>query len=129
MAEEEICLVDGCANLIIRETKYFQTLTKKTGNIMTIAGSDALIVGTGRAVIVLPMGTCITVDDAFLYPESKRTLLSFKDIRLNRFHVETDHKNGTKYLLITKSNGCQKQVVKKKTPLFLIRIVLYLYKT
>jgi hypothetical protein len=39
MAEEEICLVDsGTTNTILRETRYFQTLTKKNGNIMTIAG-------------------------------------------------------------------------------------------
>ena len=46
--EEEICLVDSCTtNYILREIKYFQTLEKREGNIMTIAGQDALIVGSG----------------------------------------------------------------------------------
>jgi hypothetical protein len=55
--EEELCLVDSCTtNSILREIKYFQTLKKKEGNIMTIAGRDALIVGLGRATITLPMG-------------------------------------------------------------------------
>jgi hypothetical protein len=50
MAEAEICLVDsGTTNTILRETKYFHTLTKKNGNIMTIVGSNAHIVGTGSA--------------------------------------------------------------------------------
>ena len=54
MAEAEICLVDsGTTNTILRETKYFQTLTKKNGNIMTIAGNNAHIVGTGSATLVL----------------------------------------------------------------------------
>ena len=42
------------------------------------------------------------VTDALLYPKSKRTLLSFKDIRLNGFHVETETEKGSEYLLITK---------------------------
>jgi hypothetical protein len=50
--EEELCLVDSCTtNSILRETKYFQTLTKRTGNVLTIAGRDATIVGSGRATI------------------------------------------------------------------------------
>ena len=80
---------------------------------MTIAGSNAHIVGTGSATLVLPMGTQIFVKDALLYPDSKCTLLSFKDIRSNSFHVETEIERGTEYLLITKFNGYQKQVVEK----------------
>jgi len=114
MAEAEIFLVDsGTTNTILRETKYFQTLTKKNGNMMTIAGSNAHIVGTGSATLVLPMGTQIFVRDALLYPGSKHTLLSFKDIRSNDFHVETEIEQGTEYLLITKFNGYQKRVVEK----------------
>ena len=88
--EEELCLVDSCTtNSILREMKYFQTLKKREGNIMTIAGRDALIVGSGRATITLPMGTQITIEDGLLYPDSTRTLLSFRDVRKNGFHVET----------------------------------------
>ena len=58
MAEAEICLVDsGTTNTILRETRYFQTLTKKNGNIMTFAGINAHIVGTGSATLILPMYT------------------------------------------------------------------------
>jgi hypothetical protein len=50
MVEVEICLVDsGTTNMILRETSYVQTLTKKSGNIMTIVRSNAHIVGTGSA--------------------------------------------------------------------------------
>jgi hypothetical protein len=55
--EEEMYLVDSCTtNSILREIKYFQTLTRRTGNILIIAGCDMNIVGSGRATIVLPMG-------------------------------------------------------------------------
>lgn len=72
--EEELCLVDSCTtNSILREIKYFQTLEKREGNIMTIAGQDALIVGSGRATITLPMGThndggCFVVSRFDSYP-------------------------------------------------------------
>ena len=114
MAEAKIYLVDsGSTNTILRETKYFQTLTKKNGNIMTIARSNAHIVGTGSATLVLPMGMQIFVKDALLYPDSKRTLLSFKDIRSNGFHIETEIGQGTEYLLITKFEGYRKQIVER----------------
>jgi hypothetical protein len=80
---------------------------------MTIAISNAHIVGTGSATLVLPMGTQIFVKDALLYPDSKCTLLSFKDIRANGFHVETEIEHGTEYLLITKFDGYQKRVVER----------------
>ena len=60
---------------------------------MTIAGQDALIVGLGWATITLPIGTQITMKDALLYPDSTRTLLSYRDIRKNGFYVETHQDN------------------------------------
>jgi hypothetical protein len=82
--DEEICLVKSCTtNTILRETKYIQTLIKRTGNIVTIVGCDACIVGSGKATIILPMGTQITIKNALLYPDSTRTLLSYRDICKN----------------------------------------------
>jgi len=54
---------DSCSsNIVLREIKYFQTLTKREGNVLTMARRDATIVGSGRATIVLPMGTQIAID-------------------------------------------------------------------
>ena len=101
--DEEICLVDSCTtNTILRKIKYFQTLTKREGNFLTIAGRDAMIVGSGRATIILPMGTQIVIEKALLYPDSTRTLLSYRDIRKNEFHVETHEESKEEYLLFTK---------------------------
>jgi hypothetical protein len=62
MEEEEICLIDSATtNTILWATKYFQTLAKKAGNIMKIAGSNAHVVGTGSATIVLPMGSQLVI--------------------------------------------------------------------
>ena len=69
--EEEMCLVNSCSsNTVLREIKYFQTLTKREGNVLTIARHDATIVGSGQATIILPMGTQITIKEALLYPGS-----------------------------------------------------------
>ena len=75
---------------------------------MTIVGRDATIVGSGRATIVLPMGTQITIEDALLYPDSKHTLLSYRDIRQNGFHIETRDDNHEEILLVTKNSGYDK---------------------
>ena len=82
----EMCLVDSCTtHTILREVKFFQTLTKREGQVLTIARRDATIVGSGRATIVLPMGTQIQIEDALLYPDS----LSYRDIWKNGIHVES----------------------------------------
>ena len=66
---------------------------------MTISCHDALIVGSGRATITRPMGTQIMMEDALLYPNSTRTLLSFRDVRNNCFHVKTHMDNKEEFLL------------------------------
>ena len=44
----------GSTNMILREIKYFHSLEKSSGNIMTIVGCDGVIVGFGQAIIALP---------------------------------------------------------------------------
>jgi hypothetical protein len=103
--EEELCLMDSCTtNYILRKTKYFQTLIRRTENILTIMGRNTNIVGSGRATIVLPMGMQVTIENALLYPDSTRTLLCYKDIRKNGLHVITHKENNEKFLHIIKKN-------------------------
>lgn len=67
--EEVLCRVDSCtANSILRELKYFQTLKKRDGQVLTIVGRNVVIVGSGRATITLPMGTQIVIEDASCIP-------------------------------------------------------------
>jgi hypothetical protein len=112
--EEELCLVDSCTtNTVLTEVKYFQTLKRKEGNVLTIAGRDAVIVGSGRATIILPMGTQLTIEDALLYPDATRTLLSYRDVRMNGIHVETFEDNKEEFLLFTKDDGYGKKTLEK----------------
>jgi hypothetical protein len=72
---------------------------------LTIAGRDAMVVGSGRASITLPMGTQITIEDTLLCLDSTCTLLSYRDIQNNGFHIETHNENNEEFLLITKDSG------------------------
>jgi hypothetical protein len=103
--EEEMCLVDSCTtNTIIRETKYFQTFTTRTGNILTIVGRNACIVSSDKATIILLMGTWITIENTLLYPDSTHTVLNYRDIHKNGLHIVIHEKNNKESLLITKTN-------------------------
>jgi hypothetical protein len=104
--EEGMCLVDSCTtNTILRETNYFQTLTQGKANILTITSRDACIVGSGKATIILPMATQVIIENALLYPDSTRTLLSYSDIRKNELNIVIHVENNEESLFITKSNG------------------------
>ena len=52
--------VSGTTNTILRETKFFQSISKNAGSLTTIAGNDTCIIGSGRATIILPMVTIFT---------------------------------------------------------------------
>jgi hypothetical protein len=103
--EEELCLVDRCnINSILSETKYFQTLTRRSKNILTIARCDAMIVGSGRVIITFSNGTHVTIENALLYSDSTHTLISFRDIQKSGLHVYTHEDNKEECLLITMSS-------------------------
>ena len=59
------CLVD-CAttHTILRDKKYFSSLTLVPFNVQTISSPVDLIKGSGRATIVFPNGTKFQIDDA-----------------------------------------------------------------
>jgi hypothetical protein len=79
--EEELYLVDSyTTNSILKETKYFWTLTRRSGNVLIIAGRDATIVGSERAIITFPNSTQITIKNALLYLISTCNLISFRNI-------------------------------------------------
>ena len=78
--------------------------------ITTIAGSSYLIEGSERAALVLPNGTPLQIKNALYSLKSMMNLLSFKDIRLNGYHLEMVDKKGEKYLYITQVVSCQKCV-------------------
>ncbi|KAK8264478.1 hypothetical protein V6Z11_D12G110700 [Gossypium hirsutum] len=86
-------------------------------HVNTISGSSKLIEGSGRAIILLPKGTKFDIDDVLYSIKSQMNLLSFKDIRLNGYHIETMNKKNIEYLYITNVE-CGKKYVLKRLPAF-----------
>ena len=80
---------------------------------MTIGGRDTVIVFSGQATFTLPNGTKLVIQEALLYPDSTRTLLSFKDIRMNGYHIETHEENAVESLLITQQKGTKKRILER----------------
>jgi peptide/histidine transporter 3/4 len=81
--------------------RYFQTFTKREGMVLTIAGRDAMIVGSRKDTVTLPMGTQINIEEALLFSNSTCTLLSYRDIRKNGIHMETHEENKEEFIFFS----------------------------
>jgi hypothetical protein len=128
--EKENCLVDSYTkNFILSETKYFQTLTRRSRNVLIIVGHDATIVGSGRATATFSNSTQVTIDDVLLYPNFTRTLINFRDIQKSGLYVYTHEDNKEKFLLITKSSVYGHEVIERipSTPSGLYYTYIKLY--
>ena len=69
----DICLADSATmHTILRNHKYFMSLTLLKANVNTILGPADLIEGSGRAMILLPNDTKICINDALYSSRSKK---------------------------------------------------------
>ncbi|GAV70118.1 hypothetical protein CFOL_v3_13616, partial [Cephalotus follicularis] len=82
-------------------------------NVGTISGTLDLIEGSEMASFVLSNRTQMRITDALYSTNSRRNLLSFKDVRLNGYHIETTNKNGKEYIYITGNASGRKQILEK----------------
>ncbi|GAV57335.1 hypothetical protein CFOL_v3_00873, partial [Cephalotus follicularis] len=97
----DLCIADSATtHTILQNEKYFSHLTVAKVNIETISGTSDLIEGSVMASFVLSNGTQMRIIDALYSTKSRRNLLSFKDICLNGYHIETTNENGKEYLYI-----------------------------
>ncbi|KAM2631168.1 hypothetical protein TB1_029953 [Malus domestica] len=111
---EVSCLADSATtHTILREWHYFTNFVPKKAPLTTFSGSSNLIEGYGNARIMLSNGTVLTIKEAFYYPRSGRTLLSFRDIQDNQYHIETTEDNGSEFLCITLYEYGQKRIHEK----------------
>ena len=87
---EDICLIDsGTTHTIFKDKKYFSHLNMDKINVTTISSSANLIKGFGKAIIILPKGTKLIINNAMFYIKSRRNSMSFKNIRENGYHIKT----------------------------------------
>ena len=86
---------------ILRDKRYFLKLTLIKANISTISGTTNLVEGSRRVNITLPNGTRFHINDALYFKKSRRNLLSFKDIYINGYLIETINEGNVEYIYIT----------------------------
>src|ERR1044072_1564660 len=111
---EDVCLVD-CAttHTILKSKVYFSSLAMRESNVRTISGTAKMIEGSGRANILLPRGTQLSIENALYSSRAHRNLLSFKDIRRNGYHIETLNEENVEYLCITRVISRRKCTLEK----------------
>ena len=111
---EVSCLADSATtHTILRERHYFTNLIPKKAHLTTLSGSSNLIEGYGKARIMLSNGIILTIKEALYSPRFGRTLLSFRDIRDHKCHLETIEDHGSEFLCITSYEYGQKHIHEK----------------
>jgi hypothetical protein len=55
----------------------------------------------------------MTISEALYSPRSSQTLLNFKDIRENEYHVENAHENSVDFPYMTSTKYDQKRILEK----------------
>jgi len=105
--DEDICLIDSATiHTILKSNKFFSCLVMQEFNVSTISSTTNIIEGSGRA-------TRLHIKNAFYSPKSNRNLLSFKDICLNGYHIETNNEQDIEYFYITRIESNIKCVLEK----------------
>ena len=100
--KKDVCLHDSATTHTIFSGKYyFSSLTLCKANVHTIYVPVEIINGFENATILLSKGTTLHIKDALLSTKSKRNLLSFNDVRYNRYQFETINENDIDCLCIT----------------------------
>ena len=110
----DLCLADSATtHTNLRDSKYFVSLRLFEGNVTTISGTSNLVKGSDRAIIMLPNGTKLQIDDALYSSRSRKNLLSFKDIHRNGYHLETINEGNIEWLCITTFKLREKRILEK----------------
>ena len=90
--KNDVCLANyATTHTILRDKRYSLELTLIKPNVSTISSTTNLVEDCRRANIVLLNGTRFHINDALYSRKSKRNLLSFKDIRINGYHIVDPH--------------------------------------
>ncbi|KAM2419289.1 hypothetical protein ACFXTH_025893 [Malus domestica] len=115
MSSREVSYLTGSAttHTILHERHYFTNLIPKKAHLTTLSGSSNLIEGYGKTCIMLSNATILTIKEALYSPRFGRTLMSYRDIRDNQYHLETTEDNGFEFFCITSYEYAQKYIHEK----------------
>ena len=97
MNKEGVCLTN-CVTTHTLISRYFFNLILVKANANVMSDTINLIEGSERVNITLPNGTRSIWVMLYISIESKRNLLSFKDVHRNYYFIETMNESNMKYL-------------------------------
>ena len=102
-SNQEVDLLDSTTHTILRDALFFSFIGDQTDawqicKMQTIAGGRDFKFREGRAMIVLPGGATLQINNAMYAPAASRSLISFKDLRANGIHTTTVVKNNREAL-------------------------------
>ena len=81
--------------------------------MIRMVGPSNVVQGRGPIQFLLPNSTLIDITYALYVSRGNITLLSFKDIRANRYHAKMHDENGKEFFCIT-SNNCERKRILEK---------------
>ena len=102
--DEDIVLLDsGSIHTILWDPKYFKFLKHdfeawRTCELSTVARRRTFRFREGRAWVTLRGGATLICDHAIYAPAANRSVISFRDLRLNGIHVLTLIRDGEETL-------------------------------
>ena len=102
---------------ILKNQNFFPKLVFNARKVSTIARPVQIIEGSGVAHMMLPNDTNLFIKDVLFSSSSQRNLISFKDIIMNGYHIETVSEGNKEYLCIVTGIGSHKQILKKLSAL------------
>jgi len=110
----DICIPNsGTTHTILKQKKKFSHLKSTKVIVNTISGPIDLIEWTGKTNSALLNGTKFSINNALFLPNSKRNLLSFKDIYLHGYDTQCASENEKKYMYITSEKLGKRHVLEK----------------
>ena len=100
-------LDSATTHTILRDKKFFDVnhlSNWQTRNLITMAGSNVFRFQEGSAKVILPEGNTITCMRAMFSPSAPRSLISYRDIRTNGFHLSTKILDRREALVFVQNN-------------------------
>ena len=95
--EDNLCLVNIATTQHYKKSEVFLRIGIQSRKISTIVRPMQIIEGSGRAHMMLSNGTRLLIKDVLFSRSSRRNLISFNDIRMNGYRIETVSEGNKQY--------------------------------
>lgn len=123
--ESNDALIDSATtHTILRDRRFFikKSSTWQTKNMMTMAGANAFCFQEGTVMVKLPAGSIIKCKHGMFAPSTPRSLITYRDVRINGYHLSTVTLNRKEVLVLTKNHEIVEKAFATENGLYRIAI-------